>query len=305
MTTYYVKMLKTVDSCNISFNNYSNKLNDANITLHKNKGFNIGEHSYYVGIVELPVNNPDLKIIDNGATIKTNMFVLREKYDVETLEGVKEILKITDGETKHIINKAAKNGNVEILEWIKNSDYAFNYDETTLEIACEYGKLNVLQWAQGNRVYLKFNVKCFNYALKNGNIDILTHIKNSDFKIELNEFSFINACSNGRVESLEWLKNNNYEFEQDLSFVKTACKEGHLNVLEWLNNHFEGLNYDNECIKCAFQYGHIDILDWFKNNFNVVFYYDPKKYVKTTKMRQWLNLNGVVRHEEISVCLNF
>jgi hypothetical protein len=78
----------------------------------------------------------------------------------------------------NVINNACLNGHIHILEWFKNTDFEFKYDN--------------------GAIY---------YASGNGHIHILEWFKNSGFEFKYDEYAINNASENGHRHILEWFKN--------------------------------------------------------------------------------------------------
>ena len=78
-----------------------------------------------------------------------------------------------------ILADASENGDVDLLEWLKNSDIKLEYDIRPLTYATNKGHINVLEWWKNSRLPLKYdNTVCIG-AFYNYNNDALDWWKNS------------------------------------------------------------------------------------------------------------------------------
>jgi hypothetical protein len=103
--------------------------------------------------------------------------------------------------------KASKNGDVQFLEWFKNSGYEFNYSN----------------WAIKN-------------ASKNGHIHVLEWFKNSGYEFKYDAWTIYYASYNGDIKVLEWFKNSGYKF-YSVDVINRASICGYIQVLEWFTNY--------------------------------------------------------------------
>jgi hypothetical protein len=155
-------------------------------------------------IVELP-EDENFKMVVFKDKIKANMIIIKKKYDLKNLnvEDVEKLLKLDKNLSRLFILYASKYGNVQILEWFKDSGYEFKYDENAINYASYYEHIKVLEW-----------------------------FKNSGYKFLSNIWAIIYASQNGHVQVLEWFKNSSYEFKYNERAINFASENGHVQVLE-------------------------------------------------------------------------
>jgi hypothetical protein len=107
------------------------------------------------------------------------------------------------------IIKASKNGDVQFLEWFKNSGYEFKYNNNPIYYASRYGHIEVLEW-----------------------------FKNSGYEFKYNKFVIIYASYNRNIKVLEWFKNSGYKFKYSSeNVIMFASENEHNTVLEWFKNY--------------------------------------------------------------------
>jgi hypothetical protein len=123
---------------------------------------------------------------------------------------------------KDTINNACKNGDIDVLEWIHNSEHSEN---------------------------LVFNLSPINNAIKNGHINVLEWFHKSKYKFTHNPYQlnidYINGLINesAYVNVLEWLKNSIYTLKYNEEAIQYAKKNKHIKVTEWFaDNNINNFN---------------------------------------------------------------
>ena len=89
------------------------------------------------------------------------------------------IVKITNK-----IRYASGNGDVNVLEWFKNSDYEFEYCKYAINYASGNGHINVLEWFKNSDYEFKYDEEAINYASENGHIHVLEWFKKNGYMIQ-------------------------------------------------------------------------------------------------------------------------
>ena len=116
------------------------------------------DYGYNLRIVEIP-NDENFKMVAFKDKFKANMIILKEKYDLKNLnaDDVEKLLKLDKNLLRLFILYASKYGNVQILEWLKNSEYEFKYNEYNVEYASSNGHIQVLEWFKNSGYQFKYN----------------------------------------------------------------------------------------------------------------------------------------------------
>jgi hypothetical protein len=236
-------------------------------------------------VVELPLDNPNFKMVELNKKFKANMIILKEKYNFNNLNDFKKIYYININYNYNICN-------IEILEWLKNINYSFN-SEKIIKNSSKNGYVNVLEWFKNNNYKFKYNAWTIKEAAENGHVDVLEWFKNSGYKFTYNEYAIFHASQNGHVHVLEWFKNSGYEFKYDKNAINYASMNGHIHILEWFKNSGLEFKYSEDAIMRASLNGHINVLEWFKNNMNYTFYYNLNNKNLNKITIEWLKINGV------------
>ena len=68
----------------------------------------------------------------------------------------------------NIIRDASAFGNIQVLEWFKNSGYEFKYDKNAINYASYNGHVQVLEWFKNSDYEFKYTVHAINKASYNG-----------------------------------------------------------------------------------------------------------------------------------------
>ncbi len=103
------------------------------------------------------------------------------------------------------INRASRNGDVQFLEWFKNSGYEFKYDNYAIFYASENGHVHVLEWFKNSGYEFKYDKNAINYASSNGHIKVLKFCC-----INLNIKKLIKWSSNNFIKTIKFKTYNKY-----------------------------------------------------------------------------------------------
>jgi hypothetical protein len=219
--------------------------------LYKMSGYIISDKN------EINVEEHEIKSFDILHKTDLNIFVI---------ENNKILYK------NYIIYNASQYGNVQVLEWFKNSGYEFKYDEEVINYASENGHIQVLEWFKNSGYEFKYNENAINCASLNGHIQVLEWFKNSGYEFEYDNSVIDDASYNGDVQVLEWFKNSGYKFKYTKDAFYNASQIGNIQVLEWFKNSGYKFKYN----KYAFKTNFINILKFYCNHVNI------KKSIKWT-----------------------
>src|SRR5438128_438090 len=81
-----------------------------------------------------------------------------------------------------LVEWASCDGNIDVLNWFKNSGLEFKYSFSAIDLASAHGHTNVLDWFKKSEFKFKYSVNAVDYASENGHIHILNWFKNSGFE---------------------------------------------------------------------------------------------------------------------------
>jgi hypothetical protein len=169
------------------------------------------DYGYNLRIVELP-NDENFKMVAFKDKFKANMIILKEKYDLKNLniEDVKKLLKLDKNLSRLFILYACILGNIQILEFFKNSEYEFKYDKCAINFESLNGHIKVLEWFKNSGYEFKYGAHIINLASEKVNIQVLEWFKNSGYKFKYDAWAINLASSKGYIQVLEWFKNSGY-----------------------------------------------------------------------------------------------
>ena len=96
---------------------------------------------------------------------------------------------------------------------IKNNKVLYKND--IIYSASKYGQIQVLEWFKNSGYEFKHINKAINCASHEKHIQVLEWFKNSGYEFKYDECAINHASRNGHVQVLEWFKNSGYEFKYD------------------------------------------------------------------------------------------
>ncbi len=122
----------------------------------------------YLRIVELP-DDENLKIDNRNKIFRANMLILKEKFNLKNLniDDVENLLKMDKNLSRLFIANSCILGNIQILEWLKNSCYEFKYNSSEISYASRYGHVEVLEWFKNSGYEFKYNENTIEQASNN------------------------------------------------------------------------------------------------------------------------------------------
>ena len=141
-----------IDGLNILQEPFNNNPNDSccagglyfTTLEHINKFY---EYGINLRVVELPLNDPEFKMIKDrtGDKWRANKIIFKEKYSLLDIETYQKFnLNILDN--TYFIDNASENGHVNVLDWWKSSGFDLEYSNDAIDYASENGHVNVLDW---------------------------------------------------------------------------------------------------------------------------------------------------------------
>jgi hypothetical protein len=213
------------------YNKVFNANNGFCLSSAKNLNYLYYHNGYDIAIVEIPYDEPNLKIIKSFLFLRTNMFILKYTYHINNLQDFKHLININDN-----LLIIIKIHNINILNWLHTSKYNLSYYvEQAINYASSNGHDNVLEWFKNSGYYFKFTKYTLYYASSNGHVNILEWFNKSGYKFKYNIYSIYYASKNGHVKVLNWFKKINYKFKYSNQLIMSSYKN--INVLKWFKNN--------------------------------------------------------------------
>jgi hypothetical protein len=170
---------------------------------------------------------------------------------------------------------AASSGNVQVLEWLRDSRLASHGDfELIVEdisvcvAAAKFGHLPAIQWL--GRHGFRWDARTCYAAAEYGHLHVLQWLAENGCPMRLS-MAATHAVRNGHLHVLQWLHAKGWQIH---SVCDIAAEGGHLHVLQWIKSqgcqcHARETMRDNwsawACTVAAVG-GHLDTLRWLVEN---------------------------------------
>ena len=130
-----------------------------------------------------------------------------------------------DDDSDRLCVWAAKEGQLEILKWLREND--FPWDEKTCRLAAGGGHLEILRWAHSNGC--PFDKKTRAWAAREGHLEVLQWLRANG--CPWNEETCESAAEGGHLETLQWAHSNGCPW--DRRTCSHATKRRQLKVWKW------------------------------------------------------------------------
>jgi hypothetical protein len=153
---------------------------------------------------------------------------------------------------------AAEYGRIDLLKWIRDSEYDYPYDDKICAFAADGGQLKSLKWLRYNGH--PWDKDTCTYAARIGDLRILKWARQNGCPWD--EVTCAYAASDGHLEVLKWLHENNCPWNEDTCAY--AALGGHLEILKWL--HERGCPWNKNTCTNAATNGHLEVLKWVQRN---------------------------------------
>jgi hypothetical protein len=230
-------------------------------------------HKYYeyginLRIVYLPMDDLEFKMVKDpsGDKWRANRIILGEKYSLFDPKTY-ELFGLNIKANIYIVNFASEYGNVQFLQWWKQSGIDLDYScSKALNDASENGHVNILEWWKHSGIMLYYNEYPIHRASYNGNYVILDWWLKSGLELKYSEYAIAWASGNGHVAVLDWWLKSGLELKYNHDAMDTASKNGHIDVLNWWLNSGLELKYSNKAIEWAKINDQDLVLAWWKNS---------------------------------------
>ena len=207
---YVHKGVKMNHICNLSKIHYSDLKRFFRPVIIRNKSwekniisdFNLGLNKL---LTDLCCNHKmDLDIVNN--------IILGDTYDIFDIKTVKKFYKYINFNA-YYVNFLGKYSNAtEILDFLLNKfGSKLKYSVLAIYNASGNGNVNILEWWKNSGLPLKYYSDAMDCASENGHVNVLEWWKNSGLPLKYDEFAIEIAeiaSKNGHVHVLEWWKNS-------------------------------------------------------------------------------------------------
>jgi len=119
-------------------------------------------------------------VYDYRTFIKFNLTITRDYIKtiitlgkVEILEYLHKTNKLKPEFTTDVLGYVSIKGNINILNWWKNSGLPWDYSKSLLNSASYYGHIDVLTWFLNSGLELKYDEAALRFASQQGHINVL------------------------------------------------------------------------------------------------------------------------------------
>lgn len=169
-----------------------------------------------------------------------------------------------------IFEKCVLFGEKDVLEWMENRGYSYEWNDWNVEICIRRNHVDLLNWIYEKK-YIKTIWDEYRYvrlAAKYGSEDILewAYKKKLLQNEHWDEWVVRTTVINGRLNVLEWAYNNNLSNNVPWNewILRELLNNGHLHILEWAYNN-QSMNtrvWNQWMTRIVVAKGYIGILRW-------------------------------------------
>lgn len=226
------------------------------------------------------VSDLDIEILyylDIESIIHLSLITKYQYKLISNLGFIKELLSLKYPGIKSLVlvDIAASNNCLLLLEWLSNSVNSFRYTVNAIDEASRKGHIGVLEWFKKSGYKMNYTYEAIDFASHNAHIKVLDwfmQARESGLEFLYSKDAIIFASAKGNINVLQWFKDSGLEFKYDENAIKKASSRGLVSVLEWFVN--SGLEVNSYyVIDNAIKYEHINVLEWLKK-FDIEYVYD-------------------------------
>jgi hypothetical protein len=201
--------------------------------------------------------------------MENDMLIMSERYNIFDPNVIRKFNIDIDEE---YINVVCRHGNVNLLEWWKNSRLPKKYYyKAVLNEASYHGHVNVLEWWKNSELSLTYTTSALFWASKNGHVNVLEWWFKSNLPLKYKNYLLDFLFSEGQVNVLEWWFKSNLPLEYSDEVLKTASYAGRIDILECWKNSGLPLEYDKDSL---IKFMHTEpinnkVVKWWENYFGM------------------------------------
>ncbi|GAA5888264.1 hypothetical protein JCM5296_000252 [Sporobolomyces johnsonii] len=156
-------------------------------------------------------------------------------------------------------------GRVRVLEWAKNSSFGLRPDAKitaeAIDEASRHGQVEVLDFWRNSGLPLHYSEAALSSATIMGQLGSLEWWKNSGLPLKIGSvLDFVSK--EGTTVCLDWWADSGLPVRYSKAALYTLSKNGNLPLLDWWKNSRFPLAYDKEVLIIATRYGQTKVLDW-------------------------------------------
>lgn len=144
--------------------------------------------------------------------------------------------------TAEAIDEASRHGQVEVLDFWRNSGLPLNYSEAALDSATIKRQLGSLEWWKNSGLPLKIGY-VLDFASMEGSTVCLDWWASSGLPVRYSKAALYSLSKNGNVKLLDWWKQSRFNLVYDKEVLINATRYGQTRVLDWWLNSGLDIEY--------------------------------------------------------------
>jgi hypothetical protein len=169
---------------------------------------------------------------------------------------------------------ACENGNLKILEYLNSHFITDDVDFLTASMdiinsAASDGHLHIIQWIYKTYPGIVYQGYLLQYAANNGHLHIIEWYNKNykhETKMMIERIDLEEIADGGHLHIIQWLKKNYPEYTYITgSIADRAAAHGHLQVIKWVYTNYPSLEYCTAIIMNAASNGYLNILKYSYN----------------------------------------
>jgi hypothetical protein len=163
---------------------------------------------------------------------------------------------------------AAKGGNVELLEYFYSHTHnqMFVKCEILINDAISHGQLNVLQWIESKFLQNPWTPNNYQLAAENGHLHILKWLYSQETSCSWTESTFNNAAFHKHKSITDWLQTIEPSCPFNELTLIYAARNGDLNLMKWLRFQNPPCPFSISVFFEALGSQNIEVLQWLVDN---------------------------------------
>lgn len=168
--------------------------------------------------------------------------------------------------TKKLGRIAARNGHVQILDWLNIECAPLKYNTKTIDAAAKYGQLAVLEWFRSKNYACHCTPYTIDRVASNGHVAVLEWFRSNTPDFIYSENAIDEAAKWAHIGVLQWFQSSGYPFLYSSRAVDEAARLKNLDVLQWFHDSGYPFLYSSDAFNGAATHFHLPILEWFQSN---------------------------------------
>ncbi|KAI8804517.1 hypothetical protein BJ742DRAFT_823895 [Cladochytrium replicatum] len=193
------------------------------------------------------------------------------------------------------IDLASQRGDLDTLEWWRNSGLPLHWTKHGPLSAAEQGNVLVLKWWRDNYAnFVHLAPEILRCASESSNLDVLDWWKSEGLPLVCDRSLSVKLTETGNEVALDWWKTAGVKLKCSSTGILLASHNRHIGVLDWwANSGFKFSYVINGPMDYASRHGHIEVLDWWKQSrFAVTWSSRSMDEAKNPQVLEWWRQSG-------------